>query len=267
MTSPGGESGSGPGGEKRPEREKRGERDGLSDRQKQARAQSWRVERLRREGCTVDPRQSDEITPQASIDCGWGRLIFGNTYADAKDLAAALSAERPDRRDIAFYVPDPHVLLAEAPQELFLDPSHTYRLDLATYRARHRKQAGAFIRRLTTEKDAEAINAIYAAHGMVQVPPDFFWSHRDARAITVLVAEDETTGGILGTVMGVDHAEAYGDPEHGASLWCLAVSPQAPHPGIGESLLRRLAEHFKARGAATLDLSVMHDNTDRKSVV
>ena len=157
-------------------------------------------------------------------------------------------------------MPDPHVLLAEAPQELFLDPSHTYRLDLATYRARHRKQSGAFIRRLTTEKDAEAINAIYAAHGMVQVRPDFFWSHRDARAITVLVAEDDATGAILGTVMGVDHAEAYGDPEHGASLWCLAVSPQAPYPGIGEGLVRRLAEHFKARGATFLDLSVMHDN-------
>mgnify|MGYP006292634903 FL=1 len=231
-----------------------------SDRDRRARAQSQRVDRLRREGGAVDPRQSDEITPQASIDCGWGRLIFGNTYDEAADLAEALSAEGPDRRDIAFYVPDPHVLLAEAPQELFLDPSHTYRLDLATYRARHRKQSGTFIRRLTTEKDAEAINAIYAAHGMVQVRPDFFWSHRDARAITVLVAEDDATGAILGTVMGVDHAEAYGDPEHGASLWCLAVSPQAPYPGIGEGLVRRLAEHFKARGATFLDLSVMHDN-------
>ena len=231
-------------------------------RQKHAQAQSHRVERLRRDTGAVDPRQSDEITPSASIDCGWGRLIFGNTFANPGDLAETLAAERPDRRDIAFYVPDPQVVLAEAPQELFLDPSHAYRLDLATYRARHRRQKGVFIRRLTTEKDAEAINTIYAAHGMVPVPPDFFWSHRDARAITVLVAEDDRTGQILGTVMGVDHAAAFGDPEHGASLWCLAVSPQAAYPGIGEGLVRRLAEHFKARGALSLDLSVMHDNAE-----
>jgi len=231
-------------------------------RQKQMRRQSHRVERIRREAGTVDRPENSEITPGASIDCGWGRLIFGNTFSEPKDLARALAAEGPERRDIAFYVNDPHVVLAEAPQELFLDPSHTFRLDLATYRAKHRKQSGVFIRRLTTEQDAEDINTIYQAHGMVPVPPDFFWSHRDARAITVLVAEDEATGRILGTVMGVDHARAYNDPENGSSLWCLGVSPQASYPGIGEALVRRLAEHFKGRGSATLDLSVLHDNNE-----
>jgi ribosomal protein S18 acetylase RimI-like enzyme len=58
----------------------------------------------------------------------------------------------------------------------------------------------------------------------------------------------------------VDHARAFGDPERGSSLWCLAVSPQAPHAGLGEALVRRLAEHFKARGSAYMDLSVLHDN-------
>jgi N-acetylglutamate synthase-like GNAT family acetyltransferase len=78
--------------------------------------------------------------------------------------------------------------------------------------------------------------------------------------VTVLVAEDSETGEILGSVMGVDHARAFDDPDRGASLWCLAVGPQAPHAGLGESLVRRLAEHFKARGSAYLDLSVLHDN-------
>ena len=44
----------------------------------------------------------------------------------------------------------------------------------------------------------------------------------------------------------IDHAEAFGDAEPGASLWALAVSPQASHPGIGEALTRYLAEHFQA---------------------
>ena len=65
---------------------------------------------------------------------------------------------------------------------------------------------------------------------------------------------------IIGSVMGVYHTRAFNDPEHGSSLWCLAVSPKAPYAGIGESLVRRLAEHFQARGAAYMDLSVLHDN-------
>lgn len=207
----------------------------------------------------VNPHESAGRA-SAWIDCGWGRLLFGSTYDSAAELAAALRAEGPDRRDIAFYVRDPHLVLAEAPQELFLDPSHALRLDLSTYRAGKRRFTAFYVRRLTTHLDAEALNAIYAARGMVPVPPEFFWSRRDDRALTVLVAEDAETGEIIGTVMGVDHSRAFDDPERGSSLWCLAVAPQTPHPGIGEALVRRLAEHFKTRGNAYLDLSVMHDN-------
>ncbi|RYH11557.1 N-acetylglutaminylglutamine synthetase [Tropicimonas sp. IMCC6043] len=201
-------------------------------------------------------------TENASIDCGWGRLIFGNTFDDPKALATTLAAEQHTRRDIAFYVEDPQVVLAEAPQELFLDPSISFRLDLTAFEPAEQRLPGLSIRRLTTERDAEAINTIYAAHGMVEVPPHFFWSNRDARAITVLVAEEDETGTILGTVMGVDHKLSWGDPDHGASLWCLAVSPHARYPGIGKALVRRLAEEFRARGATTMDLSVLHDNSE-----
>jgi GNAT-family acetyltransferase (TIGR03103 family) len=196
----------------------------------------------------------------AIVDCGWGRLIFARTFASNEALAEALRAERPDRRDIAFDVPEPHVALAKAPQELFLDPSHTFRLDLASYHPSPRKHPGFSIRRLSTSADAETVNQIYLERNMVPVPPEFFWSHRDARTLTVLVAEDSETGAILGSVMGVDHFTAYGDPERGSSLWCLAVSAKAPYPGIGEALVRRLAEHFKAHNAHYMDLSVLHDN-------
>ena len=187
-------------------------------------------------------------------------MIFGHTFPDAKAIVEALQQERPERRDIAVYVRDPHVLLANAPNEVFLDPSHTYRLNLSTYRASRRTPKSFFVRRLTSRADAEAINRIYSARGMVPAPPEFFWDGRDARALSYFVAEDEVTGDVLGTATGVDHARAFGDPEHGASLWCLAVDPQARHPGIGEALVRRLAEYFAARGASWLDLSVLHDN-------
>jgi len=226
------------------------------------RAQGHRLERMRAEG-------SPPASPDASaamIDCGWGRLIFAQTFPDAESLTDALRAEGPDRRDIAFYVRDPQVTLSAAPQELFLDPSHALRLDLATYRPARRQPRGYQVRRVSTRADAEALNAIYAARGMAPVPPDFLWSGRDPRALTVLVAEDDATGAIIGGAMGVDHARAFDDPEHGASLWALAVAPDAAHPGVGETLSRRLAEQFKARGAAFMDLSVMHDNAEALSL-
>jgi len=195
-----------------------------------------------------------------AINCGWGRLLFGQTFENAADLAECIRAEGPGRRDIAFYIRDPHVVLAEAPQELFLDPSHTYRLELSRYRPAGEQPRGFFIRRLSSLQDAEDVNRIYEARDMVPVPPDFFWTNRDNRALTYFIAEDEKSGRVIGTVTGVSHAHAFGDREGGASLWCLAVDPQATQPAIGVALVRRLAEHFKARGASYMDLSVIHDN-------
>ena len=209
------------------------------------------------------PAGADETKPRKTsvvLDCGWGRLIFAHTFESNDRIVEALRQEGQEQRDIAFYVNDPHVLLSLAPQETFLDPSHTYRLELATYRASRRKPRGFFIRRLASEDDAKAVNRIYAARGMVPVAPEFFWSRRDSRALTYFVAEEEGTGDIVGTVTGVDHQRLFDDPERGASLWCLAVDPAARNPGIGEMLARRLAEYFQARGTAHLDLSVLHDN-------
>lgn len=220
--------------------------------------------RLRRLRTQAPPPHGEAARPDADavLDCGWGRLIFGQTFENAQGIAEALRAEGPEQRDIAIYVPEPQVVLSVAPQELFLDPSLTFRLEFTGYRpARKRRQAFS-IRRLTTRQDAEAVNQIYAERNMVPVPPEFFWSTRDARTLTVLVAEDAETGAVYGTAMGVDHALAFKDPEKGASLWCLAVSPRAPHAGIGESLVRRLAEQYQARGAAYMDLTVMHDNAE-----
>ena len=197
---------------------------------------------------------------EVALDCGWGRLLFAQTYPDAKSLAEALAEEGPERRDIAGWVREPHLVLAAAPQALFLDPSHTFRLELATYRTSRRRPRGFVVRWVTSQADADAVNRIYLAHRMVTVPPDFMFSHRDSRTIVYLVAEDEATGQVIGTVTGVDHARAFDDAERGASLWCLAVDPQAARPLVGETLVRRLAEYFQARGAQHLDLSVMAEN-------
>ena len=224
-------------------------------------AMEHRLKRMRDQGMKPDYRTEETDRPANQIiNCGWGRLLFGGTFAEPEDLVRALRDERPDRRDIAFYVRDPHVVVGLAPQELFLDPSHTYRLNLSTYRAAKDTRKGFTVRRLSSQSDAEAINVLYGSRGMVPIPLEFFWSDLDPREITVLVAEEDESGEIVGTAMGVDHQRATAGAEPGCSLWCLSVSPQARFPGIGEALVRRLAEVFQARGLPHLDLSVMHDN-------
>ena len=196
------------------------------------------------------------------LDCGWGRVLMAQTFVDGDDIARELEAERPGRRDIAVYAADPHVIVGAAPQTVFLDPSHTYRLWLSVYRAKRAWRRGFVVRRLRTRGDATAITDVCAACQMVTVDPDCNCRNRTSRKLTYVVAEDATTGAVIGAVTGIDHVEAFDDVEQGSSLWCLAVHPQAPHPGVGEALTRYLAEHYAARGRAFMDLSVMHDNAE-----
>jgi GNAT-family acetyltransferase (TIGR03103 family) len=199
--------------------------------------------------------QSDVV-----LDLGWGRLVFGQTFADLGGIVDALRAEETGRRDICIYPRDPHVLVALAPDELFIDPSYTYRLDLHRYRARQELIRGVFVRTVTSEAEMAEINEIYAVNGMVPADTATMWRNHRTRRFTYLVAEDRRTGKIVGTVTGVDHELAFGDPEGGTSLWCLAVHAQDAPPGTGEALVRVLAERYVARGRTYVDLSVMHDN-------
>lgn len=194
------------------------------------------------------------------LDLAWGRLVFGQTFSDLRGIVDALRAEESDRRDICIYPRDPHVLVGLAPDELFIDPSYTYRLDLHRYRPRHELIRGVFVRTVTSLAEMEQINQIYARNGMVTGDPATMWTNHRTRTFTYLVAEDRRTGRVVGTVTGVDHLLAFGDPENGASLWCLAVHAQDAPPGTGEALVRVLAERYVGRGRAYLDLSVMHDN-------
>ncbi len=201
-----------------------------------------------------------QAADNAIVHIGWGRLLFAPTFTDRRRLAMELCGERPDERDIAVYVEDPHIILSVAPQSLFLDPSDMMRLRLDLYRQGKRPPRGFVIRRLQNEEDIAAVQRIYAQHGMIQPPADFLLRRRGARVLVHLVAVNQQGGEVIGTVTGVDHLAAYNDPDNGASLWCLAVDHRAPYPGVGEALVRALAEQFIARGRARLDLSVMHDN-------
>ncbi|WP_455372760.1 N-acetylglutaminylglutamine synthetase [Limibacillus halophilus] len=198
---------------------------------------------------------------EVALDCGWGRLLFAQTFPDIESLTDSLMLERKGERDVAFYLSEPHVALSHAPQKLFLDPSHSFRLALGPERKRREPVAGLRVEELSGLEQVDEVNRIYAKAGMVRVLPEFFEEAKGDDRLIHLVALDENSGAVIGTVTGVDHVEVFGDPEQGCSLWCLAVDPQATLPGIGEALVRRLARLFEERGRKHLDLSVMHDNS------
>lgn len=195
-----------------------------------------------------------------AVDCGWGRLIFGQTVDEPEALAALLQLEEEGRRDIALYVRDPHLVLATAPHGLFLDPSHTFRRVLATDLP-ELDDDGLTVRAARPE-DQDAVNAIYAARGMIAWANGFISDAQRRDELVLLVAEEEQTGEIVGIVEGVDHVAAFADPDNGSSLWALAVDVKARRPGIGKRLSLALAHKFKKAGRAFMDLSVMHDNED-----
>ncbi|WP_238946940.1 N-acetylglutaminylglutamine synthetase [Seongchinamella unica] len=196
----------------------------------------------------------------AIVNLGWGRLLFGQTFDSAEDLVEELRSERDGTRDVALYIRDPQVLIAQAPQELFIDPSLTYRLSLEGALPSVSTPPGISVRPMTGIDELRQANGIYLARGMVPMEESFLDDINQRNDVIALVAVDEATGKVVGTVLGVDHRVAFGDPDNGASLWALAADAQRSIPGLGTALVLDLASRFGQRGRSLMDLSVMHDN-------
>jgi GNAT-family acetyltransferase (TIGR03103 family) len=206
------------------------------------------------------------------LDCGWGRLVFGQTFRDPAAVADVLRSEAAGSRDICIYLRDPHVLVSRLHDELFIDPSLTYRLPLSpdagagpgpiggeTGGEIGADLPGLRIRQLRDTADADAVNRIYAANGMVTAPVEVLVTNAATPSFLHLVAES-ASGEIVGTITGVDHVEVFDDPDNGASLWCLTVDFNQAPPGTGQALLTELAARLTDRGRAFVDLSVLAEN-------
>ena len=148
-----------------------------------------------------------------------------------------------------------------APAELFIDPSHTYRLRFSEDDAPEPSPTGFTVRTLEKPEDADEMNRVYVRCGMVPAPVEVLWdNHLQRDAVDYLVAVRDDDGSLVGTVTGVDHKRLFADPENGSSLWTLAVDPTTSLPGVGAALTRALAALYRDRGRAYMDLSVAHDN-------
>src|SRR4051795_13752430 len=115
------------------------------------------------------------------LDLGWGRLVFGHTFDDLRGIVDALRAEEGGRRDICIYPRDPQVLVGLAPDELFIDPSYVYRLDLHRYRPRPEVIRDVFVRTVTSGGEMVAISEIYARNGMVTGDAVTMWANHRTR--------------------------------------------------------------------------------------
>ncbi|MFI6328740.1 N-acetylglutaminylglutamine synthetase [Micromonospora chersina] len=212
---------------------------------------------------TPEPRRRPADNSGVVLDCGWGRLVFGQTFAEQVEVADVLRSEAVGARDICIYLRDPHVLVSRLPDELFIDPSLTYRLPLGEHRPAATESGeipGLAVRPLRDAGDADAVNRIYARNGMVTAPVEVLVDNAGTDRFLHLVAED-ATGEVVGTITGVDHVAVFDDPENGASLWCLTVDFNTAPPGTGQALLTALADRLDARGRAYVDLSVLAENS------
>lgn len=198
--------------------------------------------------------------PGTVLQCGWGRLLFGDTFPSPATLAEEILAEDPRQRDIALYLVDPHILLNQAPQKIFLDPSNTYRLALSDYQKSERPLSGFNIRPLRHKEEIDEVNRIYTGLGMMPVKEEFVWQQRDSDLITYVLAIRAGTEKVLGVAMGADHRACGAHMPNRCSVWAVAVDPQAELPGVGESLVRHLIEHYQELGREEMDVSVVHDN-------
>jgi len=194
------------------------------------------------------------------LDCGWGRLVFGQTFPCPSQVADVLRSEAAGARDICVYLPDPHLLVADLPDELFIDPSLTYRLELEGRALTGATPVpGVRVRPLADAADAEAVNRIYSFNGMIPAPLEVLVENASDPRFVHLVAES-STGQVVGTITGVDHVEVFDDPERGSSLWCLSVDPNQAPRGTGQALVSELAARLTGRSRAYVDLSVLAEN-------
>jgi GNAT-family acetyltransferase (TIGR03103 family) len=168
--------------------------------------------------------------------------------------------EAPGKRDIALHVDAPQLVLARAPTSLFLDPSLIFRRALDMTAPAEGPAPGVMVRTLATRADIAAINRLYLMRGMVPLDPKTVWAQRDTDAVIYLIAEDESSGEVIGSALGIDHVSAFGDERGGSSMWCLVVDPQTGLSGTGQTLINHLITQFTQRGRKFMELSVLHNN-------
>ena len=207
------------------------------------------------------------VAPDVVLECGWGRIVFGQTFTSHERLRAG-AARRGERAARHLHLP-PRAARARARSrrtELFLDPSHTYRLDLAVVQPPGGTRARAVVRPLRDEDDVDGDQrASTPPPACCSADPQLVLAQRArTRVFTYLVAEDPAPAGSSAPSPASTTSRPSATPRAAPACGAWPSTRSAGSPGVGERLTRALAEHYRARGRGYLDLSVLHDN--RKAI-
>ena len=86
---------------------------------------------------------------------------------------------------------------------------------------------GITVCQVSSIEQARGVNELYLKRDMVPTDPEFIWAQRASDQIVWLVAIDNATDTVLGTVMGINHIALFDDPSRGSQL----VVPGGGSPG------------------------------------
>ena len=198
------------------------------------------------------------------VNCGWGRLLFANTFSHLGLLAQEMQKEKVGDRDIAFYVRDPNLVIAESPNTLFLDPSSAYRLELSKMNGIN-INPNISVRRMTIN-DLDDVNTIYEKANMVQISKSQIHYVHQQQGVHYWVAYTNDTHQICSACLILDHKTLFNDPDDGVSLWSLAVNIHSSVSKIGISMMQQLIQIYSEKRRKYLDISVLQDNKDAISL-
>ena len=194
----------------------------------------------------------------AILDCGWGKLLFGETFFETKKTISELKKERKTERNILFYPLDPQLMMTSNSADFFLNPAYVYKLDIKNVLNRKISRATFVVRKAETEKDIEDLNKIYVKMHMLPLRKNWF-SKKD-ESITVYVVEDKKTKEIYGGMMLIDHVSAFKDEKKSTSIWSVVITSSAPYSWMGKALMKHGIQESKKRKRERIFLSVVATN-------
>jgi GNAT-family acetyltransferase (TIGR03103 family) len=194
-----------------------------------------------------------------AIDCGWGKLILGESFSSVDKLASELKKERKKERNICFNSPDSQVLLHQYSQNFFINPAYTYALDIENFSIRRSKRKSFSLRAVQSENDITELNKVYSKLGMQEFRANW-WSEKKPESLSLFVAVDSQSQKIIGGIMLVDHFVAIKNSHKTASIWSVAVDPDCHIAGVGKSLIKYVIQECKKKKRKKLFLSVIHSN-------
>lgn len=195
-----------------------------------------------------------------SLECGWGKLLFGTSFSSHEKLAQELKKERKTARNIAFNIQDPQIFFSQFPTEFFLNPGYVYEYSFEeVHKSNFSFEYPEYsIRKAETEEDIAKLDEIYRSLGMVPIGTK--WFKHLSPAITILIVEDKQNKKIWGGVTWIHHKKVSKKLENEVSLWALAVSTNCPFSGVGKKLVQSVLHSAHEENAEKLFLSVLASN-------